>query len=54
MVTDMFEKPKAPSGECNRIEELRSRSQYAKAMWSTDEADWPDGKLELDGYNRDV
>ena len=52
MAIDMSEKLKVFIGDCNNRAGLRSRSQYAMAMWSTDEADWPDGKLELDWYNR--
>lgn len=36
----------------NHLEEFRSRSQYAKAMWSTDEADWPDGVQALKQLNQ--
>ena len=43
MATDMSEKPKVFVGDCNNRAGLRSRSQFARAMWCIDEADWPDG-----------
>jgi hypothetical protein len=51
MATDMSEKLKVFIGDCNYTEGFGSRCIYARAMWSTDKAYWPNGKLELDGYN---
>ena len=47
MEIDMSEKPKASIGDCNCLGELRSRSQFARAMWCIDEIDWPDGVQAL-------
>jgi len=47
MATDMSEKPKVFIGDCNNLAGLRSRSQFAKAMWCIDEMDWPAGEQEL-------
>lgn len=52
MATDMSEKLKAFIGDCNNRAGLRSRSQYAKAMWCIDEMDWPDGVQALKQLNQ--
>ena len=39
-------------GHCNHLGELRSRSQFAKAMWCIDEMDWPAGEQELKQLNQ--
>lgn len=36
-----------PTNPSYNRENIRSRSQYAKVMWSTDEVDWPDGKFTI-------
>lgn len=36
----------------SHLGELRSRSQFAKAMWCIDEADWPDGVQALKQLNQ--
>ena len=46
-MTDISEKPKVFIVDCNRLGELRSRSQFARAMWCTDEIEWPDGVQAL-------
>lgn len=51
-MTDISEKLKVFIGDCNNRAGLRSRSQYAKAMWSTDEIDWPDGVQALNNSTK--
>lgn len=52
MSRDMSEKPKAPPGDYNNRAGLRSRSQFAKAMWCIDEIDWPEGVQALKHLNQ--
>lgn len=52
METDMSEKLKVFIGDCNNRAGLRSRSQFAKAMWCIDEMDWPDGVQALKQLNQ--
>ena len=52
MATGISEKLKVFIGDCNNRAGLRSRSQFARAMWCIDEADWPDGVQELKQLNQ--